>query len=154
MAVPELTLGQVADLAESSPVPLGLVVSGAQELMITEHCLLMSQGPCAQTCETCARRSVAHRLVDHKGFEFPVVTDMLGRSHLYNGIELDAVPVIPDLVDMGISAVMVDATLMDRRQTADAVGRAVRAREAAMSGGKAPGKRAGTTTGHLFRGVS
>ena len=151
---PELTLGQVADLAESSPVPLGLAVSGAQELMITEHCLLMSQGPCAQTCETCARRSVAHRLVDHKGFEFPVVTDMLGRSHLYNGIELDAVPVISDLVDIGISAVMVDATLMDRKQTADAVGRAVRARDTALSGGKAPGKRAGTTTGHLFRGVS
>ncbi len=29
-----------------SPVELGLTIMGAQELMVTEHCLLMSQGPC------------------------------------------------------------------------------------------------------------
>ena len=151
---PELTLGQVADLAQASPVPLGLVVAGAQELMITEHCLLMSQGPCAEACETCARRSVAHRLRDRKGFEFPVVTDLLGRSHLYNGIELDAVPFMPDLADIGISAVMVDTTLMEKKSASDAVGRAVRARDLAASEHRAVGKRANTTTGHLFRGVS
>lgn len=151
---PELTLGQIADLAQDSPVDLGLFVSGAQELMITEHCLLMSQGPCAQNCGECPRRSVAHRLVDRKGFDFPVVTDMLGRSHLYNGVELDAVPVISDLSDIGISAVMVDTTLLDKKATADAVGRARRARDLAASEHRAVGKRPNTTTGHLFRGVS
>ncbi|MBE6472816.1 MAG: U32 family peptidase [Coriobacteriaceae bacterium] len=151
---PELTLGQIADLARESSVPLGLTVAGAQELMITEHCLLMSQGPCAQTCETCARRRAHHKLVDRKGFDFPVMTDMLGRSHLFNGVELDAVPTLPDLVDIGISAVMVDTTLLDKKAVADAVARVRRAREAALSEHKALSKRPNTTTGHLFRGVS
>lgn len=151
---PELTLGQIADLARESSVPLGLTVAGAQELMITEHCLLMSQGPCAQTCETCTRRRAPHKLVDRKGFEFPVMTDMLGRSHLFNGVELDAVPTMPDLMDIGISAVMVDTTLLDKKAAADAVARVRRAREAALSEHKALSKRPNTTTGHLFRGVS
>ena len=151
---PELTLGQIDDLARISPVPLGLVVSGYQELMITEHCLLMSQGPCAEQCQTCPRRAVAHRLVDRKGFEFPVITDSLGRSHLYNGVEFDIVQNMVDLVDMGISAVMVDTTLMDKKRASDAVARAMKARDMAMSDRRAVGKRPGTTTGHLFRGVS
>ena len=151
---PELTLGQIADLAQESPVELGLVVAGSQELMITEHCLLMSQGPCAQACETCERRGAAHKLVDRKGFDFPVVTDMLGRSHLYNGIELDAVPTLPDLVGIGVSAIMVDTTLMDQRAVSDAVGRTLRARDKALQKGEAVAKRPNTTTGHLFRGVS
>ena len=151
---PELTLGQIADLAQESPVELGLVVAGSQELMITEHCLLMSQGPCARACETCERRGAAHKLVDRKGFDFPVVTDMLGRSHLYNGIELDAVPTLLDLVGIGVSAIMVDTTLMDQRAVSDAVGRTLRARDKALQKGEAVAKRPNTTTGHLFRGVS
>ena len=150
---PELTLGQIADLAGKSPVDLGLFVSGAQELMICEHCLLMSQGPCAEECETCPRRSTAHRLVDRKGFEFPVVTDMLGRSHLYNGIELDAATALPDLLEMGVSAVMVDTTLMDVKSAEAAVRRISKAVEAAQSDRRSIGKHPGTTTGHLFRGV-
>ena len=151
---PELTLGQIAELAEDSPVPLGIFISGAQELMITEHCLLMSQGACAEACETCERRSVAHRLIDRKGFEFPVVTDMLGRSHLYNGIELDAIEALPDFASMGISAVMVDTTLMDKKAAESAVARVRRAVDLALNEGRSATKRPGTTTGHLFRGVS
>ena len=151
---PELTLGQIADLAERSPVDLGLFVSGAQELMICEHCLLMSQGACNERCETCQRRQVAHRLIDRKGFEFPVMTDLMGRGHLYNGVELDAVPNIPDLIDMGISAVMVDSTFMDKKTTEAAVERAVRAADLALREHRRLEKRPGTTTGHLFRGVS
>lgn len=151
---PELTLGQIDDLARVSPVPLGLAVIGFQELMVTEHCLLMSQGPCNRQCETCPRRAVSHKLVDRKGFEFPVVTDLLGRSHLYNGVQLDIVQNLPDLIDIGIDAVMVDTTLMDRKGASEAVGRAVRARNLAFEEHRALGKRPGTTTGHLFRGVS
>ena len=151
---PELTLGQIADLAQESPVSLGLVVAGAQELMITEHCLLMSQGPCNEECESCPRRSHAHFLRDRKGYDFPVVTDMIGRSHLYNGIELDAVPTMPDLIDIGISAVMVDTTLMTKQEAESAVTRTVRARDLALSEHRSVQKRPNTTTGHLFRGVS
>lgn len=151
---PELTLGQIADLADGSSVPLGITVSGAQELMVTEHCLLMSQGPCDQNCAACRRRNVEHHLKDRKGFDFPVVTDSMGRSHLYNGIELDIVPCLPDLLSIGISSFMVDTTLMDKNESHAAVSRVVRALKLAREEGRSVEKRRGTTTGHLFRGVS
>lgn len=151
---PELTLGQIADLAEKTSIPLGLTVSGAQELMVTEHCLLMSQGPCDQNCAACRRRNVEHHLKDRKGFGFPVVTDSMGRSHLYNGVELDIVPCLPDLLDIGVSSFMVDTTLMGKDETHAAVSRVVRALKLASEEGRSVEKRRGTTTGHLFRGVS
>ncbi len=150
---PELTLGQVADLAEASTIELGITVSGAQELMITEHCLLMSQGACNEECSSCKRRFKRHWLVDRKGFEFPVITDALGRSHLYNGIALDASGSMMDLMDCGVRSFMVDTTLLNKEQAGNAVRRIVRARDLALSQHRALEKQPGTTTGHLFRGV-
>ena len=151
---PELTLGQVADLAENAPVALGLTIMGAQELMVCEHCLLMSQGPCNERCDECARRKSPHYLKDRKDYEFPVVTDALGRSHVYNGVVLDVAQVVPDLIAAGLSALMVDATLMNVEETAAAVARTVRARDVAQRDGNALAKTPGTTSGHLYRGVS
>lgn len=150
---PELTLGQIAQLAQHAPVPLGLSVIGCQELMICEHCLLMSEGACSERCETCARREVRHWLVDRKEYDFPFFTDPLGRSHLYNGIELDIAYAIPDLLDAGVSSFMVDTTFMNEKQATDAVARVVHACELAQMG-EAVGKRRGTTSGHLHRGVA
>ena len=76
------------------------------------------------------------------------------QRHLYNGIELDIAQNIVDLIDIGITAVMVDTTLMDKKGASEAVNRAVRARDLALSERKAISKRSNTTTGHLFRGVS
>jgi putative protease len=151
---PELTLGQIADLGERTPVPLGLTIIGAQELMICEHCLLMSQGPCNEQCETCPRRSREHFYTDRKEFDFPVVTDALGRGHLYNGVQLDIAHSLPDLVDAGVTAFMVDTTLLDKPQAAEMTARAVRARALLFDENRAIEKRRGTTSGHLFRGVS
>lgn len=151
---PELTLGQIADLAQDAPVALGLAVMGAQELMICEHCLLMSQGPCDERCDVCRRRSSPHYLSDRKGYKFPVVTDVLGRGHLYNAVPLDIVSAMPDLIAAGVSAFMVDTTLMSAEEACRAVGRAVRARDLALRDGNAVAKVPDTTTGHLFRGVS
>lgn len=150
---PELTLGQIADLAEDAPVELGLTIIGAQELMVTEHCLLMSQGPCDEDCDACPRRKSPHYLRDRKEYEFPVVTDALGRSHLFNGVQLDVAHAVPDLVHAGVSALMVDTTLMNVEETTKAVQRAVRAHNVAHADGNAIAKTPGTTSGHLYRGV-
>lgn len=150
---PELSLGQMAELARDKPASLGLYVCGAAELMVTEHCLLMSQGPCNRDCGDCTRRKSPHFLKDRKGFEMPVVTDCCGRTHLYNAVPLDLTHLMPDLLSAGIDAVMVDATLMNVEETTSAVRRAVRARDLAERTGDAIGKTAGTTTGHIFRGV-
>ena len=114
----------------------------------------MSQGPCDERCDECVRRKSPHYLKDRKDYEFPVVTDALGRSHVYNGVVLDVAQVVPDLIAAGVSALMVDATLMNGEETASAVARAVRARDVAQRDGNALAKTPGTTSGHLFRGVS
>lgn len=150
---PELDINQIEDLAAASPIPLGVKVAGAMQLMVTEHCPLMPLGACEQTCAGCRRRMGAHALRDRKDYRFPLAVDALGRGHLYNSVPLDAVPVIPRLLDAGITAFLVDATLMDPERTAQAVGRAVHALESARAGRPAETKLPGTTSGHLFRGV-
>ena len=151
---PELTLRQIEEVAKDAPVELGVLLIGAQELMATEHCMLMSQGPCDENCAECPRRKSPHVLKDRKGYEFPVVTDAMGRSHLYNAVELDIASSMPELLAAGISSYMVDATLMNAEETAHAVGRAIRALHVAQNDGNAIAKMPNTTSGHLYRGVS
>lgn len=151
---PELSLKQIERMGKNSPVPLGMTISGYQELMTTEHCLLMSQGPCDQRCSACARRKSPHFLEDRKGYQFQVVTDACGRSHLYNAVQFDAVHLMCELLSAGVSAFMVDTTLMNTEQASAAVARAVRARDIALKGDNSLPKAEGCTTGHLFRGVS
>lgn len=151
---PELSLVQIEALGKGAPVPLGLTVIGSQELMVTEHCLLMSQGPCSEDCTSCARRKSPHYLRDRKGYEFPVVTDCCGRSHLYNAVALDIAHAVPELIEAGVSAIMVDTALMNVEETTKAVQRAVRARDIALSGGNRVAKSEGATSGHLFRGIA
>lgn len=151
---PELTLRQIEEVAKDAPVELGVLLIGAQELMVTEHCMLMSQGPCDENCAECPRRKSPHVLKDRKGYEFPVVTDAMGRSHLYNAVELDIASSMPELLAAGISSYMVDAALMNAEETAHAVGRAIRALHVAQNDGNAIAKMPNTTSGHLYRGVS
>lgn len=151
---PELDLEQIASLGKATPIELGIVVQGTQELMTCEHCLLMSQGPCNQDCLTCARRKSPHYLEDRKGFRFPVITDALGRSHLHNSVMLDTVSILPDLIAAGVTSFLVDTTCMNTEEAAQAVGRAKHALDVALRDGNSLAKLPGTTAGHLFRGVS
>ncbi len=150
---PELNLAQIAQLVEGASVDTGIKVYGAQELMVTEHCLLTSQGPCAETCSTCTRRRVPFSLKDRKGYLFPVVTDEVGRSHLYNAVTTDLVPELPALIRCGITRFMVDTTLMDVEQASQAIGRVKQALKRALDSGDAVPKMPNTTSGHLHRGI-
>lgn len=146
---PELTLHQIKLLCDMSPIPLGLVVNGRQELMVSDHCFLMAEGPCDRQCARCERRCGAPRfLEDRKGYRFPITTDLKGRGHLYNAVPLDVVHAIPDLLNAGVRGFAVDTTLMDEREAEDALNRVRRALK-----GKQQEKQENTTTGHLFRPV-
>jgi putative protease len=68
-------------------------------------------------------------------------------------VQLDAVPALPELISAGVSSFMVDTTLMNAEQTAQAVSRAVHALEDALAGKQPPKKLPNTTSGHLFRGI-
>ena len=63
------------------------------------------------------------------------------RTHLYNAVQLDVVHALPDLISAGLTALMVDTTLMNVEQTTQAVARVVRARNVANSSGSAIAKR-------------
>lgn len=151
---PELSLVQIEELGDMAPMPLGFTIMGQTELMVTEHCLLMSQGPCNQKCAECARRKSPHYLKDRKGYEMPVITDCTGRSHLYNAVQMDVAHLMPEIIGAGVSTVLVDTTLMNVKETTEKVARAVRARDIAQKDGNKVAKAEGATSGHLFRGVS
>ena len=151
---PELSLVQIEELGDMAPMPLGLTIMGQIELMVTEHCLLMSQGPCNQKCAECARRKSPHYLKDRKGYEMPVITDCTGRSHLYNAVQMDVAHLMPEIIGAGVSTVLVDTTLMNVKEATEKVARAVRARDIAQKDGNKVAKAEGATSGHLFRGVS
>lgn len=150
---PELSLKQIKDITyKFSQIDFGMFIIGPTELMITEHCHLMSMGNCEQNCNECARRKTKHFLKDRLGYEFPVVTDILGRSHIYNSVSLDLCNALPDLIDAGVTRFMVDTTLMNTEESAQNVGRALKALEF-VNKSKAIEKPKKTTTAHLFRGV-
>lgn len=150
---PELSLAQIKDLCAHSKLSLGLFILGQSELMTCEHCLLMSEGPCDERCGTCSRRKSPHYLQDRLGYEMPIVTDMLGRSHLYNAVQLDLCHLMPELIAAGLEMFMVDTSLMNTEETFEAVSRAYRARNAACAHSKSLPKQEGKTTGLIFRGI-
>lgn len=155
----ELSLHQIEELSESaqqilSNMELGITIAGAQELMTCEHCMLMSMGPCDEKCPECSRRKVPFALRDRLGYEFPVVTDHLGRSHIYNSVNTDNTNSIPQLLDANVKSFMINAQLMNPEQTAQETARLRSALEAALSGTGEIEKRKGTTTGHMHRPVS
>lgn len=152
---PELNLGQISALASKTNLPLGLKIFGAQELMTTEHCVLASQGACNEDCPNCAHRTKMHVLKDRKGYEFPVVTDAMGRTHIYNSVKLDLTPELAQLRAAGIDRFMVDTTLLNAEQTAQALGyciHALRALQASVDDAQQK-RSANSTSGHIHRGV-
>ena len=145
---PELTLHQMKLLADESPLPLGVIVIGSQELMVSDHCFLMAQGPCDERCGTCERRATPCFLEDRKGYRFPVTTDLRGCGHIYNAVPLDVAHAIGDLLRADIRGFAVDATLMTEGEAEHALNRV----RSGLNGTKVA-KLPDTTTGHLFRPV-
>lgn len=145
---PELSLAQINDLIAPFPdMSFGIYVKGAAELMLTKHCHLMSMGHCNQNCASCQRRLTQHYLLDRKGYEFPIMTDIAGICHIYNSTSLDICHATRDLIDCGVDSFMVDTTLMSTEETAHATGRAVASIKSNVE------KVKNCTTGHLYKTV-
>lgn len=121
--------------------------------MVTEHCELMALGPCEQQCGTCPRRLQRHLLRDAKGYLFPVATDLQGRGHIYNSVELDITPDIPQLSAAGVRRFIIDGTLLANERLSQVISRATQALSLEAGAPRPFERLEGTTTGHLFRGV-
>lgn len=131
-ASPELTLGEIREMARSFPVEV--IAEGRLELMVSEAGLLPSGGP--------------YELEDNRGFSFPAFTDKYDRTHILNSRKLSLLDRLPDPVRAGIAGVRIDA-----RYEEDIAALTAAYRQALDSG--IPGKRRGKeyTRGHYYRGV-
>lgn len=151
---PELTLAEIERIApQRAEMTLGLMVLGAPRVMTSEHCILQVAGACIHDCANCRLRARDFKLKNIDGRMLPVRTGLNGRSHLYDGVQLDATPQIPQLLRAGVTRFLVDGTLMNIDMLSRSVARTNRALEAARSG-RTPDKRLpGTSSGCLFQGV-
>ena len=150
---PELSLAEIERLAPGAPVPVGIAVYGRPRVMTSEHCILQVADACIHDCARCGLRRRDLRLRNIDGKEFPVRTDIHGRSHLYGAEATDITPQIPQLLNAGVSRFMVDGTLLDASGLKKAVTRTRTAVEAARNGNRPAPRSSGTTTGCLFVGV-
>lgn len=151
---PELTLAEIERIApQRGEMTLGLMVLGVPRVMTSEHCILQVAGACIHDCANCRLRARDFKLKNIDGRMLPVRTGLNGRSHLYDGVQLDATPQIPQLLRAGVTRFLVDGTLMSIDMLSRSVARTNRALEAARSG-RTPDKRLpGTSSGCLFQGV-
>lgn len=151
---PELTLAEIERIApQRGEMTLALMVLGVPRVMTSEHCILQVAGACIHDCANCRLRARDFKLKNIDGRMLPVRTGLNGRSHLYDGVQLDATPQIPQLLRAGVTRFLVDGTLMNIDMLSRSVARTNRALEAARSG-RTPDKRLpGTSSGCLFQGV-
>ena len=151
---PELTLAEIERIApHRGSLTLGLTVLGAPRVMTSEHCILQVADACIHDCGRCRLRTRDFKLKNIDGRMLPVRTGLNGRSHLYDGVTLDATPQIPALLAAGVTRFLVDGTLVDNDELLRRVTRAKRALDAALAG-RTPDKRlAGSSSGCLFQGV-
>ena len=151
---PELTLAEIERIApQRGEMTLGLMVLGVPRVMTSEHCILQVAGACIHVCANCRLRVRDFKLKNIDGRMLPVRTGLNGRSRLYDGVQLDATPQIPQLLRAGVTRFLVDGTLMNIDMLSRSVARTNRALEAARSG-RTPDKRLpGTSSGCLFQGV-
>jgi putative protease len=155
---PELSEQQMARMASHSPLLLGTAVFGRQELMVTEHCVLMAEGECDRDCRGCTRRGRTRWLRDRKGYRFPVATDVAGRTHVFNSVTLDLVPRLSEVLATGVVALRLDLHTESPAEVGAAVARVRKALGLTEAGvGEEPSVDAtarATTAGHFFRGVT
>jgi putative protease len=152
---PELTGRQLAQIAGATGVETGTAVYGRQEVMVTEHCVLMAEGECDRRCATCARRIATRSLRDRKRYLFPIRTDPTGRSHVFNSVPLDLADALAEVVATGVSSVRLDLHTVRAADASRATARVRKALDSISSGtDRTVTRDEQATSGHFFRGVS
>ncbi|WP_031516067.1 DUF3656 domain-containing U32 family peptidase [Desulfofalx alkaliphila] len=115
---PELTMNQIKELVPRATLPLEAVVHGALPVMVTEHCTMAGllggmdiKNRCSKPC-----RNTGCGLKDRKGVVFPVEVDQFCHQHIFNSKELCLLDDLGILAEAGVSAVRIDARIMDAQR--------------------------------------
>lgn len=99
---PEVTGGQIAEIARATLTPLEVLVFGRLQVMVAEHCLFCVPRACAG----CSGKSGSLR--DEKNYIFPVRIDRACRTYVYNPFGLSLLRQVPELAREGIDAIRLD----------------------------------------------
>lgn len=149
----ELTTPQLRDIAKSSSIPVGAVVYGRTEMMVSEYCpinAVMSTRDKLYCEAPCLKH--AYLLRDGEGRTFPVKTDEWCHMHLLNSKVFDMRPYLSDLRKTGLSMLVADV-----RGTEGPVGTVVKQYVDILAGrtpAPKPAEQGDTfTRGHFFKGV-
>lgn len=151
---PELSEQQIKAVTARTSVPTGIAVAGLTEVMTTEHCVLMALGPCGRNCLTCERRQQPYALKDRKGYHFRTITDVNGRSHIYNAVPLDLTDVLDEVLGTGINAVRVDLSTALTSSVSGEIARVKHALIDTLAGRPVEKPTFTLTRGAFYRGLS
>ena len=155
---PELSGRQIAEVcAATRPVPLGMSVWGRQEVMVTEHCVLMAEGECDRRCGACARRGAAPRCcATGRATSSPCRPTSPGARTCTTPCRSISTAALPEILETGVAALRLDVQTESPRDAAAAVAAVVAAREAVMAGRRAgrAAQPASDHRGHFFRGLT
>lgn len=162
---PELTLGQIKQMAPFLPLPGEVIVHGALPLMVSEYCAVGSLlgGGGVNGCNLPCKGNQCG-LKDRTGMVFPVEVDQDCRMHIFNSRDLCVLDDVDTLAETGVSVLRIEAG----REGAGYVRDAVKAYRAALN--MKPGRAGeeelasfkkvlagyspeGFTKGHYYRGV-
>lgn len=159
---PELSLEELLGLASElkracgeipQELKLGFQIFGNARMMTCEHCILQATGECIHNCPACKLRQKDLALHTIDDTYLPVMTDIHGRSRIFNYAPFDGTPEMKQLFDAGFTRFMVDCSICDCDETARRVSY-VRAGLDSVLSGKAVEKRAeGTLEGHLYSSI-
>lgn len=138
----ELQLSQIRSLCSQSPVPVGIMVHGPLESMVSKHCMFRDQG-CRRQCET---KKVA--LKDKKGFVFPIRFDRWCNMHIFNSRELSLLEHLQQVKESGAGYLRIEGRTKDPqwiREVVELYRRGLAGETVQLLGEY--------TKGHYFRGV-
>ncbi|MEM2991378.1 MAG: DUF3656 domain-containing protein, partial [Halobacteria archaeon] len=159
---PELTLQEIKAIAKSSNSRFECIVHGFLPLMISEHCIAASILSDSEKCSAPCKRD-SYSIKDEAGYVFPLYFDSSCRTHILNSKELCMLEYLPELIEIGISSLRIDALNIDSdgvkqivsiyRRNLDSYLEDPASYEFNPKDKMALGKAAGLTHGHYFRGV-
>ncbi|MFH0816849.1 MAG: U32 family peptidase [Methanobacteriota archaeon] len=137
-ASPEASAAELG--AISSAIDTWVSVHGRQEVMVTEDCILGSEGGCEDCGHglNCRGDSTERRrfsVTDLKGYEFPVVVDAECRSHVYNSAETCMADMLGEVVATGVGGLVLNLQLMEPPQ-AEEIAKLYRKMLAAIQDGR------------------
>ncbi|HWR40560.1 MAG TPA: U32 family peptidase [Patescibacteria group bacterium] len=104
----EATYEQISQMSHTSPIPLEVIVHGAMEAMILDHCLLTASLNPGESChELCRSRQYA--LLDTAGQKHRIRIDQYCRNHILFARDLCLLPHLAALSAAGISHYRIEA---------------------------------------------